>query len=109
MGNIILGRAQVRCTHIGRGRVKEIHTSFENINRRHLITTKLWAQIVTEEVIRCFCSEVRSLCVDRSSSSDVLSGLKGEGDSQVEHDIPGAEEGLRDAVTQVQLAHTVAL
>ena len=80
IGLLLVRHAQVRCKRIGRPRVKEIQTSSENRNHRHVTTTQLRAQIVVAEAVEIYCSEVRSLYVDRSSSSsDVISGSLGRG------------------------------
>ena len=79
---LLLGHAQVCCTYFGRGRVNETQTSSEKRNRRH-IKERLNCELKSSprRQFIFFCSEVRSLYLDRSSSSsDVLSGLPGQGE-----------------------------
>ena len=88
-----------------------MQTSSENGYHRHVITAQVWAQIFTEKAASNFCSDVRSVFVARrgSSRSDALQGYQGEVNPQVEHEIPGEEEGTQMMqLSQVQLAQIVS-
>ena len=84
---------------------------FREHKLRHVTTAQLQAQLVTAGAVWKFYSGLRSLCVDRSSSSssDVLSGLPGRSELPRRAHKSGAGTGAQlIQLPQVQLVQIVS-